>query len=386
MVYYQLMEKKSINKKSGRRKNLREDFISGEPKAQSEEALLEILLSYAIPSINLQPLTNDLLARFGDLAGVLAADFDDLISIPGVKEYTATLLKVCDMISNGEINSDSSQVFTINELQYQESLEKFSQISEKSTSSNKIINKKGYGTGMVSRALLKEVVDLLPSLPDTDDILIVKEYFKNNLRFNSENTRKRYSRYITTYLFPSGHVDRTIREFAIKYPNSQELRDVCFYQFCKEYPLTYDICDDILIPNIGLGMINRSFIREYLKNRFPKTKDIVSSSRGFFEAFIGAQIVKPNKDTLSFHYREIRSPSFAIIVHNEFSKPGIYDIEKLEQNRAIRSMLWKPEFILTELYELRNQGLISKVSEIDTVRQFTTKYSPNQLVERLGMK
>ena len=49
-------------------------------------------------------------------------------------------------------------------------------------------------------------------------------------------------------------------------------------------------------------------------------------------------------------------------------------------------MLWNPEFILPELYELRNQGLISKVSDIDTVRQFTTKFTLDQLVERLGMK
>lgn len=379
---------KKKNKKSGRRKQLREDFIAALPNQQSDVVLLEILLSYAIPSVDLQPLTKDLFNRFGSLSAIITADFDDLISIPGIKEYTATLLKVCGVLIKGKVNSDSSQIFTIKENpQYQESLIKCSQLTNNSSSplnGGLFPNKKGSGTGMVSRALLKEVVDILPSLPDTDDILIVKEYFKNNLRFNSENTRKRYSRYITTYLFPSGHVDRTIREFAIKYPNSQELRDICFYQFCRAYPLTYDICDDILIPNIGYGMINRSFIREYLKNRFPEIKDIVSSSRGFFEAFIGAQIVKSNKDTLSFHYREIRSPAFAFIVHSEFSKPGIYDIEKLEQNRAIRSMLWKPEFILPELYELRNQGLISKVSEIDTVRQFTTKFSPNQLVERLG--
>jgi len=382
------MKKESINNKSGRRKNLREDFIFGKPKAQSEEALLEILLSYAIPSINLQPLTYDLLARFGDLSGVLAAGFDDLVSVPGVKDYTATLLKTCDFIRKVNANSGSSQILTIKDPQYQESLEKYSQNPGKTSSNPKkelFPNRKVSGTGMVGRALIKEVVDLLPFLPYTDDIVVVKEYFINHLRFNSEYTRKRYSRYIVTYLFPSSYVDKEIQEFAIKYPDSQELRDVCFYRFCKAYPLTFDICDDILIPNIGLGMINRGYVKEYLKNKFPD-KDVSTGSRGFFEAFIGAQIVKSNKDKLSFHYREIRSSSFAFIVHSEFSKPGIYDIEKLEQNRAIRSMLWKPELILTELYELRNQGLISKVSEIDTVRQFTTKYSPNQLVERLGIK
>jgi len=60
--------------------------------------------------------------------------------------------------------------------------------------------------------------------------------------------------------------------------------------------------------------------------------------------------------------------------------------EELEQNKAINSLLWKPDRIIPSLYELRNQGLISKVSEIDSVRQFTTKYTLEQLVEKLVIK
>ncbi len=41
----------------------------------------------------------------------------------------------------------------------------------------------------------------------------------------------------------------------------------------------------------------------------------------------------------------------------------------------IRAMLWNPERLLHALYELRNQGLISKILEIDNIRQFTTKYT-----------
>ncbi len=36
-------------------------------------------------------------------------------------------------------------------------------------------------------------------------------------------------------------------------------------------------------------------------------------------------------------------------------------------------------------YELRNQGLISKVSEIDMVRQFTTKWSLMEIVEQVSL-
>ena len=46
-------------------------------------------------------------------------------------------------------------------------------------------------------------------------------------------------------------------------------------------------------------------------------------------------------------------------------------------------MLWKPDQVLPTLYELRNRGLVAKVSEIDTVRQFALPFTLGQLVEKL---
>ena len=50
---------------------------------------------------------------------------------------------------------------------------------------------------------------------------------------------------------------------------------------------------------------------------------------------------------------------------------------------SIRAMLWNPERLLHALYELRNQGLISKISEIDNIRQFTTKHTLARVVEQI---
>ncbi|NLN86157.1 MAG: hypothetical protein GX133_00865 [Syntrophomonadaceae bacterium] len=51
---------------------------------------------------------------------------------------------------------------------------------------------------------------------------------------------------------------------------------------------------------------------------------------------------------------------------------------------AVKLMLWRPEQILPTLFELRNLGLLAKVSEIDSVRQFTTRYTLEQLVTILA--
>jgi len=42
-----------------------------------------------------------------------------------------------------------------------------------------------------------------------------------------------------------------------------------------------------------------------------------------------------------------------------------------------------PASMLSALYELRNRGLITKVTEIDSLRQFTTRLTLDEVVERL---
>ena len=61
----------------------------------------------------------------------------------------------------------------------------------------------------------------------------------------------------------------------------------------------------------------------------------------------------------------------------------MYDLDRLENNRQVISMLWNPTKLVPMLYELRNNGLISKISEIDSVRQFTTKWTLDEVVVKI---
>jgi len=60
----------------------------------------------------------------------------------------------------------------------------------------------------------------------------------------------------------------------------------------------------------------------------------------------------------------------------------MYDIAKMEPSKVIKTILWHPDSI-SSLYELRNLGIIIKVSEIDNVRQFTLKWNLDQVVTYL---
>jgi DNA repair protein RadC len=144
----------------------------------------------------------------------------------------------------------------------------------------------------------------------------------------------------------------------------------------------FSIIEELLLPAIGTGRLPRSRIRDYLSQRFPEAKSIKDCSQAIVEACVASNIAKVERTKLAFAYREVSLPSFAFVLHSEFPEPGMYDIEKIAQNQAIRTMLWNPERLLSSLYELRNQGIIAKVSAIDSTRQFTTKWHLEQVVEQ----
>ncbi|HPZ10446.1 MAG TPA: DNA repair protein [Candidatus Eremiobacteraeota bacterium] len=363
------------NNKKGHRERLRERFIKGEEKAYTEEALLELLLTYSIPQKDVLPLARGLLEKFGSLSDVLSLDISSLCEFPGIKISSATLLKLVAWLRKAYFTKESEKIYTKEAEVKQVGLFEVA-LSETDRKENRISQEPvKCRTVLFTKSLLKEAISMLPKFPDTEFLSEIKEFLRNNLHFNSQATRRRFANYIAGRLYPSGYPDRPLRLFALKYQGRQELRDVCFYRLCKAEPLLYDVIQDLLIPSIGQGKIERGDLRNYLEMRFPSSKSIGDGTQAVVEALTAANIARSDRKSFCFNYRQILLPSFAFILHNEFPEPGIYDIGKLENNRAINSMLWQPDAILTSLYELRNQGFISKISEIDSVRQFTTRWT-----------
>jgi len=77
---------------------LRDRFTSGEEGSRSEEALLELLLTYAIPQKDVRPLAKQLLSEYGSLPSLLETSMETLCQSDGVKENSAVLLKLVDWI------------------------------------------------------------------------------------------------------------------------------------------------------------------------------------------------------------------------------------------------------------------------------------------------
>jgi len=375
----------------GHRERLRQRFL--EDDALDEETILELLLCYAIPQRDVRPLAHDLIASYGSLDALLNTDPNDLCHFPGVKQATAALVHLVWWIRDNvptvrqqEATNEDPEVTGDyqGELVF-ESEDSSSEVRSEPTTVSVTQKKTRSRTGLklYAKAFLAETVELLSKFPETESLSELRRYLRANLPFSAEETRVRNSNYILRRLFPLGYADIELQRFAKAFAGQQALRDVCFYRFCKVESLMCLLIEEVITPAIGSGSLSRSSLSDFLSQRFPNSKSIKECVKATVDALVAVKTAKADKSRISVTLRDVPIPSLAFIIHSEYPTPGMYGISELETNEAIRSMLWRTDQLLPALYEMRNLGLITKVSEIDSVRQFTTRYTLAQVVEQL---
>ena len=77
---------------AGHRERIRERFLKEGLDGFSQHEVLELLLTYAIPQKDVNPLAHALIDQFGSLSGVLDADESDLLQVSGIGKKAASLL------------------------------------------------------------------------------------------------------------------------------------------------------------------------------------------------------------------------------------------------------------------------------------------------------
>lgn len=76
----------------GHRARMKERFLVNGLDGFSDHEILEMLLFYAIPYRDTNPLAHELTKRFGTWMQVVNADYRDLLTVPGVTPHVASLL------------------------------------------------------------------------------------------------------------------------------------------------------------------------------------------------------------------------------------------------------------------------------------------------------
>ena len=83
----------------GHRARRRQLFLEHGLEPFADHEVLELLLFYAIPQKDTNPIAHRLLERFGSLEGVLSASVEELKEVEGVGESAAILLELVPLIN-----------------------------------------------------------------------------------------------------------------------------------------------------------------------------------------------------------------------------------------------------------------------------------------------
>ncbi len=81
------------------RERLKNRFLTEDLDTFDPHNVLELLLFYSIPRQDTNEIAHELMNRFGSLSDVFDAPFEELVTVTGIKEHSATLLKLIPAIA-----------------------------------------------------------------------------------------------------------------------------------------------------------------------------------------------------------------------------------------------------------------------------------------------
>lgn len=81
---------------AGHRERLRDRLVAGGPDALLDHEIVELLLTLTLPRVDTKPLAKALLAEFGSVAGLFAADFASIGRVKGMGRRSAAAFKIVE--------------------------------------------------------------------------------------------------------------------------------------------------------------------------------------------------------------------------------------------------------------------------------------------------
>ena len=93
----------------GHREKMRQRFLKGGLDSFADHEALELLLYYASPRRDTNPIAHALMERYGSLSAVLTAPVEDLQRVAGIGESAAVLLKLAPQLYRKARLSDAEQ-------------------------------------------------------------------------------------------------------------------------------------------------------------------------------------------------------------------------------------------------------------------------------------
>lgn len=83
---------------TGHRQRVKEEFLARGLEGMPDHRVLELLLFYAKPRSDVNPLAHELLDHFGSLSAVFQAPYEELVKVKGVGQNAAALIQLIPAI------------------------------------------------------------------------------------------------------------------------------------------------------------------------------------------------------------------------------------------------------------------------------------------------
>lgn len=99
------------------RKHTKDRFLSEGLDSFEPHNVLELLLFYSIPQKDTNETAHMLINRFGSLSAVFDAPYDELLTVPGISEHSATLIKLIPAISRRYAMEKNSKVTKLSSIE-----------------------------------------------------------------------------------------------------------------------------------------------------------------------------------------------------------------------------------------------------------------------------
>ena len=100
----------------GHREKMRQRYLKSGLEGFADHEALELLLYYAIPRRDTNPIAHALMERYGSLSAVLTAPVEDLRKVEGVGESAAILLRLAPQMYQKARLSDAEQETVLNSV------------------------------------------------------------------------------------------------------------------------------------------------------------------------------------------------------------------------------------------------------------------------------
>lgn len=104
---------------TGHRQRVKTEFLTRGLEGMADHRVLELLLFYAIPQGDVNPLAHALLEHFGSLSAVFQAPYEELLKVKGVGPNTAVLIQLIPALGGrylADRTSLSGQLVTVEEF------------------------------------------------------------------------------------------------------------------------------------------------------------------------------------------------------------------------------------------------------------------------------